>query len=522
MAFRLRHRRALSATACAVLAILATSATGATSASADTAPVTLSTAPLGLNTAPWDYVYAANTSAGGGVDIIQPLLKAASVDMLRYGGGSYADYYDWQTNTNIQNCLPYDATASFTSSCSSGDSLGFSQFSQQTRAIGAQSFVTVNYGSGTPALAAAWVAQAKSTPGQGVALWEVGNENYGCWEVNNELAGPPANFAGYTPNTYTTVNGVYENPTCPQTTEGNDAGTQTLATSYAVNARQFLMAMKAADPSARIGVPWAFSSEVPGASVPDNSEWNNTVLGTDGRYVSFVDAHYYPFFFYGSTGGSNPTDQQVLQSLFGVPALYREIRASLDAHDPGADVVVGETGVSNNETTTVCTPVGALFAAGDVLSWLAAGARNVDWWDMNNYGNTTASCTNPDYGMFTSSSPPAAETPYYGYLLASVLAQPHAVLAPISTSDTADVLAYESVLPGGKHAVAFINTNTSSAETVTFRPYAALFGTLRTWSYSAGNQNATNSSIITGTSSARSVADGITLPAESMTILETR
>jgi hypothetical protein len=32
-------------------------------------------------------------------------------------------------------------------------------------------------------------------------------------------------------------------------------------------------------------------------------------------------------------------------------------------------VVVGETGVSNNETTTVCTPAGALFAAGDVLSW---------------------------------------------------------------------------------------------------------------------------------------------------------
>ena len=79
-----------------------------------------------------------------------------------------------------------------------------------------------------------------------------------------------------------------------------------------------------------------------------------------------------------------------------------------------------------------------------------------------------------------------------------------------------------SVLPGGRHAVAFINTNTSSAETVTFRPYAALFGTLRTWSYSAGNQNATNSSIITGTTSARSVSDGITLPAESMTILETR
>ena len=33
---------------------------------------------------------------------------------------------------------------------------------------------------------------------------------------------------------------------------------------------------------------------------------------------------------------------------------------------------------------------------------LAAGAKSVDWWDMNNYGNTTASCVNPDYGMFFS------------------------------------------------------------------------------------------------------------------------
>ena len=520
---RLRQRRALYAGACTGLAVIASVgalAAAPAAASEETSPVLLSAAPLGLNTAPWDYVYAANVSAGGGVDVIQPLLQAANITMLRYGGGSYADYYDWQTNTNIQNCLPDNATASFTSSCSSGDSLDFSQFSQQARAVGAKSFVTVNYGSGTPAEAAAWVAQAKETPGQQVALWEVGNENYGCWEVNNELAGSPENFQGYTPNTYSVINGVYENPTCPQTTEGNATGTQTLATSYAVNAGQFLAAMKAADPAARIGVPWAFSSEVPGASVPDNSEWNNTVLGTDGRYVSFVDAHYYPFFFGGSTGGSNPTDQQVLQSLFQVPSLYGEIRTELNAYDPKASVVVGETGVSNNETTTVCTPTGALFAAGDVLSWLAAGAKSVDWWDMNNYGNTTSSCTNSDYGLFTSSSPPAPETPYYGYLLASVIARPHALLGTLRTSDPADVLAYQALLPGGKFAVAFINTNTSSAQTVTF--HAPLFGTLRTWSYSAADQNSTNSTIVTGTTSAALLAGGITLPAESMMILQTR
>ena len=515
--------RAVSTYVVAALAAGTITAVGAAmpaSANAVGLPSVLPAAPLGLNTAPWDYIYAANTSAGGGVNTIQPLLQAAGIGMLRYGGGSWADEYDWQTNTDIYGCLPGDPTASFTSSCASTDSLDFAQFSAQARAIGAQSFVTVNYGSGTPAEAQAWVTQAKSTPGQGVALWEVGNENYGCWEVNNELAGPPENYQGYTPNTYSTVNGVYENPTCPQVTEGSAAGTQTLANSYGVNARGFLQAMKSADPAAQIGVPWAFGSGVAGAQVPDNTEWNDTVLKDDGKYVSFVDAHYYPFTFSGSTGGGNPTDQQVLQSLFQIPALYAGIRTELNARAPWASVVVGETGVSNNETTTVCTPAGTVFAAGDVLSWLAAGAKSVDWWDMNNYGNTTGSCDNPDYGMFSSGSPPVPESPYYGYLLASVLAQPHALLDTLGTSDPADVLGYQALLPSGKYAVAFINTNTSAAETVKF--HAPLFGTLNTWSYSAGNQNSTNSNIVTGTTSAASVRNSITVPAESVTVLETQ
>jgi hypothetical protein len=547
---RRRHaRRAALAAGLAITTAAVLSAAGAASAApltdqqaAGTAPLAgqpgrvVSAQALGLNVAPWDYIYAADVSAGGGLDVIQPLLKAAGIGLLRYGGGSYGDYYDWQSNTDIQTCIwgnpfgsftgapfPYDTTAPFTgASCDNTDSLAFDQFSAQAKAIGAGSLVTVNYGSGTPAEAAAWVSHSLSTAGDGVALWEVGNENYGCWEVNNWLAQAPADFAGYKPNDYTNVNGVTENATCPQVTQGNAAGTQTLATSYATNARAFMQAMKAADPAARIGVPWAFGSDVTGASVPDNSEWNNTVLGQDGRYISFVDAHFYPFGFGGATGGSNPTDQQVLQSLMTVPAQYGQIRGELDAYDPRAQVVVGETGVSNNETTTVCTPTGALFAAGDVLSWLAAGARSVDWWDMNNYGNTGATCTNSDYGMFTSASPPTAETPYYGYVLASVLARPGAFLAAMGTSDAADVLAYQARLPGGQEAVAFINTNTSSAETVNFRADSPLRGQLQTWTYAAANQNASNSNIVQGTASASSLGHGITLPAESMVILESQ
>jgi hypothetical protein len=508
----LSHRRVLFASAGTALAVLATAAAAPTASVAATqatpAPATLAASPLGVNVAPWDYAYYARSS----VNVIQPLLKAAGVDQLRYGGGSVADAYNWQTNTDIEGCLPNNPTASFTSKCASSDVLSFSQLSQQARAISAQSFVTVNYGSGTPAEAAAWVKQAANTQGKAVALWEVGNESYGCWEVNNELAGAPEHYSGYKP-----MGG--DNQTCPMATKGTAAGMQMVATSYAVNAKRFLTAMKAANPKAMIGVPWAWGAEVPGSSVADSTEWNNTVLKADGKYANFVDAHYYPYGFYGQTGGSNPTDQQVLQSLFKIPSLYWEIRNELHTYDPGALVVIGETGVSYNENMTTCSPAGALFAAGDVLSWLAAGARSVDWWDMNNYGNTGSQCTSPDDGLFTSGGKPVPETPYYGYKLASMLAQPHARLSRLTTSDGSDVLAYQAVLPNGKHVVALINTNTGSAKRVTFN--AALSGTLQTWRYSAGNQNAAKSKIVTGTAAA-SVMKGYTLPAESITILRTR
>jgi hypothetical protein len=101
-----------------------------------------------------------------------------------------------------------------------------------------------------------------------------------------------------------------------------------------------------------------------------------------------------------------------------------------------------------------------------------------------------------------------------------VLARPGALLAAVPTSDPADVLAYRSVLPGGQAAVAFLNTNTGSAETVHFNAGVRLSGSLHTWTYSAGDQNATNSNIVQGTVSASSLAPGITLPAESMVIVE--
>ncbi len=484
---------------------IATSATAATTA---TAAVKLSASPLGMNTPPWNALYA---STGSG-NTLQALLKNAHVTQLHYGGGQYADDYDWQTNTNITGC-PSTALSEYKAKCATGDALDFTAFSRKARAIGAQSFVTVNYGSGTPAEAGAEAKQARKS-GQQVGLWEIGNEGYGCWEANNWLAAAPEHYKGYKPDV---------TATCPMVSEGAAAGMTTVAKSYAANAGKFMAAIRKANPSAVLGVPWAFDYTVGGAAVAENTVWNSTVLSADKKYIGFVDPHWYPFSYGGITGkNGNPTAQQVIQSVYQIPAEYAKIRSQLNAEKlPGAKIVVGETGVSYLATDTACTPVGALFAAGDALEWLSHGAYSVNWWTMNGYGNTGAGCSHADEGMFTSSTRPKAESPYLGYLLAGNLAQHGAKLTTMTLSPSAassSVLAFQSVLASGKVAVLLINTSTSAQQKVAFR--SALSGRLMTVSYKASNQNSFATRTTTTATTAGKVARGLVLPAESITLLK--
>ena len=485
-------------------AALPGAAGAAASAPADTAAVKLSASPLGVDIAPWDPVYSNPTT----FNKVQPLLKAAGFNEIHYSGGVTADQYDWQTNTDISQC-PSQTMAEYTANCAITDALPFSLLSQHARDLGAQTFATVNYGTGTPALAAAWVAQAAATSGQAVSDWEIGNESYGCWMQDNWLAQDPEDYVGYVPNS----------ATCPMTALGQNAGMTVMADSYAANAGDYMAAMKAADPNAQLGVPWAFDGTVGGAAVGSNNIWNDTILQADAADISFVDGHWYPFSFGGNAGaGGNPSAQQVIQSVMQIPGEYTKIRNTLNADGvAGGQVIIGETGVSYLATNVPCTPAGALFAAGDVLEWLSAGAQSVNWWPLDTDANLGTTCNSPDEGMFTNQGDPT--TPYYGYLLASALAQPKAQLSSLSTSSS-DVLAFQSALPNGKTAVALINTNTSSSRTVTFG--SSLTPYLATRTYSAGNQNSTNSKIVTGTTTTAAIAGGITLPAESIVVLTER
>src|SRR5215472_18383383 len=122
---------------------------------------------IGLNTAVYDSDM--NDAAIG------PLLKAAGVNAMRYPGGSYSDIYNFQTQTAVEGGFV-------------APNSGFTNFMGTVKAAGAQPIITVNYGTGTPSLAASWVTAAAS---DSVGYWEVGNEVYGDgtyganWEANS-------------------------------------------------------------------------------------------------------------------------------------------------------------------------------------------------------------------------------------------------------------------------------------------------------------------------------------------------
>ena len=107
------------------------------------------------------------------------------------------------------------------------------------QAAGAQPIITVNYGTGTPALAAAWVQDADVTNNYGIQYWEVGNEVYGNgtyganWEADSHcetsLNGPAVTIGSEPSQTY-------------------DCG----PTQYADNVLQYISAMKAVDPDIHV------------------------------------------------------------------------------------------------------------------------------------------------------------------------------------------------------------------------------------------------------------------------------
>jgi cellulose binding protein with CBM2 domain/fibronectin type III domain protein len=437
---------------------------------------TVPTHAIGLNTAVYDGDM--NDAA------IPPLLKAAGVDAMRYPGGSYSDIYNWQTQTAAAGGYVAPNT-------------GFSNFMTTANAAGAQPIITVNYGTGTPSLAAAWVQAAAS---DGVGYWEVGNEVYGNgtyganWEADahceTSLNGPAVTIGSEPSQTY-------------------DCG----PTQYAANVLQYESAIHAANANAKVcailTTPGFWPDGVTNSEYPQS--WNQTVLSALGSQTQCVIVHYYPG---GSSTAAMLTDPTDIAGI--VSTLHSELSQYAGIASPASiPILVTET----NSSIDMDTQPAALFGADMYMTWLENGATNVDWWNEHN-GEGTVSTVNGatdygDQGIFSNSSnsggttEPPTDTPfapYYGIEMLSKLATPggamvnststQALLRVHAVRDTAGnlnvlidnedpsnsyavSLAYNGFTPSGTPTVYTLANNATSigsasgsASSVTVAPYS--------------------------------------------------
>ena len=416
----------------------AATSTDAVTVNATSGLGTIPPAAIGLNTAVYD---------GDMNDAPIPgLLKAAGIDALRYPGGSYSDIYNWQTSTAADSGYVAPGTT-------------FSDFMSTANSVGARPIITFNYGTGTPALAAAWVQNADVTNSDGIQYWEVGNEVYGNgtyganWETDSHCD--------------TSLNGT------PVTVGSEPSQTYNCGPAeYAAGVKQYLSAVHAADANAKVcavlTTPGFWPDGVTNSEYPQS--WNQTVLTALGSAAQCVIVHYYPG---GSSTAGMLTDPQDIAGI--VSTLHSEISQYAGISNPASvPVLVTET----NSTIDTDTQPGALFAADMYMTWLENGVTSVDWWNEHN-GEGTVSTVNGatdygDQGIFSNASnyggtaEPAADTPfapYYGIEMLTKLDSPGDEMVT-ATSGNALVRVHAVRRAGGSLDVLIDNEDPASSYTV--------------------------------------------------------
>jgi alpha-L-arabinofuranosidase len=338
---------------------------------------------FGINTAVWDSLLDTSVTTG--------LLTAMGASSLRFPGGSLSDDYNWATNTTDSNTWTW-ATS-------------FDQFAQVATAIGAQVFVTANYGSGTPAEAAAWVQESNVTNRYGFKYWEIGNEEYGSWETDNNSV-----------------------PHDPYT--------------YAVRFQQYYNQMKAVDPTIKVGavsVPgednYANNTDHPVVNpvtgVTHNG-WTPVMLATMkslGVTPDFLIYHQYP-----QNPGSE-SDQGLLLSTGDWSSDAANLRMQLNDY-LGTTVAAGveldnteNNSVSSGPGKQTTSLVNGLFMADSICAAMNTEFNAVTWWDLRN-GQDTSNNNSPtlygwrdygDYGVVDSANPPGPADTYPTYYVEGLL-----------------------------------------------------------------------------------------------------
>ena len=126
-------------------------------------------------------------------DVVAALRKL-NVPNVRWPGGCFADDYHWRDGVGPRASRPHGINGSW-GSIPESNAFGTHEFMDFVEQIGAQPYIGVNVGSGSPAEAEAWMqymtAKPDTPPGQArarngheqpwaVPLLGVGNESWGC------------------------------------------------------------------------------------------------------------------------------------------------------------------------------------------------------------------------------------------------------------------------------------------------------------------------------------------------------
>ncbi|HJP76434.1 MAG TPA: cellulose binding domain-containing protein [Pseudonocardiaceae bacterium] len=371
----------------------------------------------GANQAVWD----ANMNTPASIS----LLGQAGVTMMRYPGGSYGDGFHWQTNTMTGSGYVAPGT-------------DFDSFMGTVNSVGAQAILIANYGSGTPQEAADWVRYANVTKGYHDQYWEIGNELYGNgyygadWELDNHASKSPA--------------------------------------TYANNVVRYAQAMKAVDPTIKIGVVLTTPGNWPDGVVAsgDSADWNQTVLPIVAPYVDFAIVHYYP---------SQTNAADVLQQSNVLPGELAQVHQEISQY-AGRDLGIALTETDSN--ADLDTQPGALYNADIIPTALENGAFTVDYWDTRNGIGTVSTAPDgaTDYGdggLLSSGGctsanvcEPPLNTPfpsYYGLQMLSKLARPGDTLVKAG-SDNPLLAVHAARNANGQLSVELINKDPDNAYTV--------------------------------------------------------
>ena len=383
----------------------------------------------GVNAADWDgYLGNANTLS---------LLKEAGILALRWPGGSGADTYHWATqganNANFyQNAI----------------NLG----------TNGQVFITVNYGTGTSNEAAAWVSSVNVTYQYHFQYWEIGNECYGSWEND---ANTNNGFLAHDPYT------------------------------YAVRSAYYIDAMKAADPTIKIGVV-----AVPG----DDSSINNTLhpaynqrtgqyhngwtpvmlatLKSLGVTPDFLIHHVYPQYTSTPVSVSPPSpcsesDPLLLQASVNWAADAATLRQEINDYFGTGGTNIELCCTENNSDSTgggkqMVSIVNALYLADSLSQLMKTEFNSYLWWDLRNgvgiggsydptlYGWRTTS----DFGIISSLN--SRNTPFYSLKLMQSFVRPGDTVLNAS-SDYLLLSAYATRKANGALAVLVINKDLTTS-----------------------------------------------------------